>query len=194
MSFSEQLAKAKAAARPSKDVQVLIDGGLSDERVAMQGDVERLQAEAASDQRLTGENPKVKAAQKKLNAFLEKSHDALVTLRFTRLPGDQWAEITARCPVRVDAPIDRQYGYNMTAVCKLAAPLSGVRVDGDAEVPLLVTKAAEGVPAVDEWADLFETISGHELGRIIDAVYELNEYAPAQRINELKKGLATHPA
>lgn len=192
--FSERLAAAKAAPRPTKDVQVLLDDDLAAKREALQNEIDAVRAESENDPRLTGVNPTEGKLQKKLDALLKASDEALVTLRFTRLPGDKWADITARCPVRVDAPIDRQYGYNMQAASMIAAPLCGVRVEGDVEVPLTVTKATEETPAVNEWADLFTTITGHEFIRIMDAIYEMNEYAPAERINSLKKALATRPA
>lgn len=192
--FSERLAAAKSAPRPTKDVQVLLDDDLAARREALQAEIDAAKAEAENDPRLTGANPTEGKIQKKLDALLKESKEALVTLRFTRLPGDKWADITARCPVRVDAPIDRQYGYNMQAASMIAAPLCGVRVDGDEEIPLTVTAATEDTPAVNEWADLFTTITGHEFIRIMDAIYEMNEYAPAERINSLKKQLATHPA
>ena len=192
--FSERLAAAKSASRPTRTVQVLLDADLSAKREELRAELERARTAAASDQRLAAVNTAEQAVQTKLDELLNESAESLVTLRFSRLPGDKWAEITARCPVRLDAPIDRQYGYNMHAVCRLAAPVSGVRVEGDGEVPLTVTKATEETPAVDEWADLFGTISGHEFGLIIDAIYDLNEYSPAAGITQLKKELATRTA
>lgn len=191
-SFSERLSAAKAAPRPTLDVSVLLDADLSARREELQDAVDKARASADNDQRLAaGPDPAVVKVQKKLDTLIKESAGALVTLRFTSLPGSQWADITARCPVRLDAPIDRQYGYNMQAASTFAAPLCGVRVEDGAEVPLTVTPAAEGVAAVDEWADLFTTITGHEFIRIMDAIYELNEYAPAQRIAAAKKGSAS---
>lgn len=193
-SFSERLQAAKAAPRPTLDVQVLLDADLSARREELQAALDRARVSAENDQRLASDpndDPAVVKVQKKLDALITESAGALVTLRFTSLPGSQWADITARCPVRLDAPIDRQYGYNMQAASTFAAPLCGVRVEDGVEVPLLVTPAASGVPAVDEWADLFTTITGHEFIRIMDAIYELNEYAPAQRIAQAKKRSAS---
>lgn len=190
-SFSERLALAKSAARPTREVTVSLDADVSDKRRELQAELEA--ARANPDARLaTKSAPEL--VQEKLDELLTITGDSLITLRFSRMPGDQWAEITARCPVRLDAAIDRQYGYNMHGVCRLAAPLCGVRVDGDEELPLEVIPASAGVPAVNEWDDLFDTISGHEFGLIVDAIYELNEYEPAQRVAQMKKELATRPA
>jgi hypothetical protein len=192
--FSEKLASAKAAPRKTKDVQILLDVDLAEQREALRAELEKARADATADQRLASSNPNVDAVQERLDKLITDSAESLITLRFERLSGDAWSEITARCPVRLDAPIDRQYGYNMHGVCKLAAPLSGGRVEGDTVIPLTVTKASEGIPAVDEWADLFETISGHEMVLIIDAIYDLNAWDPAHQVASLKKELATRPA
>lgn len=190
-SFSERLSSAKEAPKPTRDVTVSLDADVSERRAGL---IEALaKARANPDARLSAKS-EPELIQEQLDELLELTADSLVTLRFTRMSGVAWAEVTARCPVRLDAAIDRQYGYNMHAVCALAAPLSGVRVDGDALVPLVVSKASEGVLAVNEWADLFATISGHEFGLIVDAIYELNEYEPASRVASLVKALATRPA
>ena len=184
--FSDRLVSAKAAVRPSRDVVVSLDADVSERRAVLREELEK--ARANPDARLASKS-EPELIQGQLDELMALTADSLVTLRFTRMSGDEWAEITARCPVRLDAAIDRQYGYNVHGVCKLAAPLCGVRVDGDELVPLVVSAAAQGVPAVDEWADLFDTISGHEFGLIVDAIYELNEYEPASRVAQLKKEL-----
>jgi hypothetical protein len=192
--FSEQLAAAKAAPRDYRDVQVILDAGLSTKREQLKADLAAARAHAASDPRLGVVDEASASIQTQLDDLVAASAASLVTLRFVRMDSATWSDITDRCPARVDAPIDRQYGYNMNAACRLAAPLSGVRLDGDELVPLVVEKATADTPAVNEWADLFETISGHELIMIIEAIYELNMYEPARRVEQLKKELATRPA
>lgn len=176
--FSDLLAAAKDAAKPVREVVVSLDAGLSAQREVLQEKIVR--AEAEKDDRL-GLKSVVDELKEQLETLNGEATDSLVTLRFERVSGADWAELTARCPVRIDAAIDRQYGYNMHAACKLAAPISGVIVDGDQTQTL----------TVEEWSDLFNTISGFEFSRIVDAIYELNEYEPAKRVNELKKELST---
>lgn len=193
--FSERLAAAKNAPRPFRDVQVILDAGLSEQREELRKALVAAKAEASGDERLSGGiNPRVAEVQEKLDAVLDASAESLVTLRFTRMSGDEWSEVTARNPLRLDVPIDRHYGYNMNGVCRSAAPVSGARLEGDELIPLEVVRGTAGAPAVDEWSDLFGTIGGHEMGLIIEAVYELNEWEPAHRIDLLKKGLATRTA
>lgn len=195
--FSARLSAAHEAPRPTRDVTVLLDDGLSSKRQALQERLERAKSASVLDQRLTSVSPHEKTARKvqaELDALTGEAAGSLVVLRFTRLAGDKWADITARCPADMTIAVDRHYGFNMNLACKLAAPLSGVRVEGDEEFPLAVIPASEGVPKVDEWATLFDTISGHEFGQIIEAIYALNEFDPASRVSELKKELATRPA
>lgn len=138
--------------------------------------------------------PLVQELAEQIEAEQAAAAGGVVTLRFTRMAGNDWSAITARCPARLDAPIDAQYGYNMQKACEMAAPLCGVSVEDGVEIPLVVTKATESEPAVNEWADLFATISGHEFGKIMDAIYGLNEYDPVLSLAEAKKALAGRPA
>lgn len=180
MNFKEQLAAARAA-RPTKDVVVVLDGAVSAER-------ERLERELAAvdhgDIRMGVESP-ADEIQRQLDELAEQSSDSLLTIRLTRLPGRDWSNLTSKCPVRVDVPIDRHYGYNYDAACEAAARYrdpSGVTYGARLE---------DGEPvdiSDDEWADLFDVLSGSDIGKIRDAVWELNEYEPEQRLNALVKG------
>ena len=181
-SFQDKL-KAARKARPTRDVQVVLDGEIAVER-------DRLLAELEvndPDERL-GAGVDKEAVRERLDELAVVAQDAMITLRFTRLPGDKWAEITSRYPVRPDVPIDRHYGYNFDAVCTAAARVSGVRVEDDAEVPLVVREATDDSPAIDEWAELFDVLAGADVAAIRDAVWSLNEYEPQQRLNALVKG------
>lgn len=106
--------------------------------------------------------------------------DELVTLRFAELKGMEWAEVTARCPARPDATIDRRYGYNVHGAAAIAAPKSGKRLDGDELVDL----------SADEWRDLFEVLSGPDFGAVADAMFLLHEVGPAGRLAAAKKASA----
>lgn len=169
--FGEKLAAAREA-RPTKDVQVVLDGELAVERerlmVAFEG--------ASDDQRLAAKSEK-EEIQDALDALTEAASEALVTLRFTRMPGRDWAELTSKHPVRIDVPIDRRYGYNYDAACEAAAVVTGVIVDGDETHEV----------AAEEWRDLFDVLSGNEVGLIRDAVWSLNEFDPQQRLDALVK-------
>jgi DNA-directed RNA polymerase subunit H (RpoH/RPB5) len=203
-SFKERLAAAKVAPRKTVEVQVVVDEDLSNQREELKDALEKARVAQASDPRLTGEDPAIEELQEKLDEILALSAEALVTLRFTKLKGDDWTSIAGKHPARLEYPIDRQYGYDMHGATKEAAAFVdaagvayGGRVEGDVVVPLEVTtreQIAAGATKVDEWADLFGVISGHEMSAIMEAVYSLNEYDPAVRVGELKNELATRPA
>ena len=182
--FAEVLAAAKAAPRPFRTVQVLLDTDLSEKRAALEIELEAAKAADANDQRMSAPAT-ANEVQERLDALTDEAKGSIITLKFTRLPGNQWAELTARCPVRIEAPIDLQYGYNMHKACTLAAPINGVLLDDD---------DAESKLSDEEWDDLFSTISGVDFGQIIDAIYAVNAYDPAVRLNALKKALATRTA
>lgn len=189
--FSERLAAAKAQPRPIKDVRVLLDTGLSqqrDELLEQLADAEVLDAE---DMRLGSTNDEhaapIRAA---LDEIAQRAASIVETVRFTRIPGDDWADIVSRNPARVDVPLDRHYGYNYDAVCNAAAVFRGDNdeaythiVDGDELVP--VEKS--------QWFDLIATVAGSDATELRDAIWSLNEYDPAKALDLLVKssGAAT---
>lgn len=182
-SISEKLAKAKAAPRDFLDVTVALSDTLADEREQLKKTLAKARRSRAGDR-----DERVKQVEAELDALLRAELDSLVHLRFYKLDGDKWADLTAQCPLRLNSPIDRQYGYNIHAVVKLAAPLSGVALEDGVEVPLIVEEASEdNLVPVDEWADLFSQLPGSGVSQIVDAVYRVNEYDPAKRVERLKK-------
>lgn len=180
--FAERLAAAKAAPKPTRDVDVILDAGLGQLIDDLAAELVETRAEESADGRLAMTYTRTAAVQEKLEATKAEARDAIVTFRFTRLPAAEWADIKSRSPVRLDSDIDKQYGFNADKAGMLASPLAGVRLerDGDDIVEVGMTE--------DEWRDLFAAISGHELTLIGDAHFELNEYGPGQRLADLKKG------
>lgn len=111
------------------------------------------------------------------------------TLRFRKASSQAWVEAVDRSPARTpleNYPYDSLYGYNLRSVTRLVAPTCGVLVVDGEEKPLRVDAfdpAYPEVELVDEWAELFETISGRAESKIGDAVYALNEYESAAALN-----------
>ena len=189
--FSQRLAAAKAAPRPYRDVRVLLDTGLAERRDELLEQLDAAEERDASDQRLAAPSDEHSAPiRAELDEIAQAAASAVETIRITRIPGDDWAEIVSRNPSRLDVPIDTHYGYNYDAVCNAAAVFRGAdgaafahRVEGDELVPI--------EPA--EWFDLISVVSGSEATELRDAVWSLNEYEPAQRLDLLVKssGAAT---
>lgn len=184
-SLGKKLHRAKQSRQENyKDVPVIIDDQIASERAKL---LEELEQTDESDDRLAGESVS-DAIRERLEALSEAAQDAMITLRFRRLPGKDWAELTSRHPVRLDSVMDRQLGYNYDAVCWAAAQVSGVLVEGEEEVPLKVTAASDTEIAVNEWDDLLDALPGSSVQAIRDAVWAINEWEPQQRLNILVKG------
>lgn len=117
----------------------------------------------------------------------------LHTLRFTALDGLTWANACDNHPMRPGVALDGAYGYDLRGLTIEAAALSGVLVDGDTTVPLVVEKVDPKHPDtahVDEWAALFAKVDGQTFRRISDAIWVLNELIPQQAVEAAKKALA----
>lgn len=179
--FAEKLAAARAA-RPHKDVQVVLDGAISAEQERLEADLETVDH---GDVRL-GVKSKSEEIQERLDEIAAESADSLETIRVVRLPGRDWSNLTSKCPVRPDVPIDRHYGYNYDAACEAA-----VRYRDPKTNEVFAFRLEDGEPVEvtdDEWAELFAVLSGSDISKIRDAVWSLNEYDPAQRLDALVKG------
>ena len=176
--FAEKLA-AKAAARPTIDVQILLAAELVAEKQRLEAIIEA----GDSDPRLGSVSP-VDEAQKALDELEASAGDALITLRFTQLPGEEWASLTSKLPPRPGVAIDESIGYNYDKATISAAKFQdasgrayGVRLEGD----------VEEVVTPDEWVALFDALSGYEVTQIRNAVWGLNEYLPKKQVEAMGK-------
>jgi hypothetical protein len=180
--FGERLAAARDK-RPTKDVDIILDADLSAREAELVARIDQLKADG-EDQRM-GVVPESERLTEELAALNAETHADLVTLRFTRLNGNDWAYLTAKSPARLDVAVDVHYGYNFAAVCEAAAKFKdpktgrafGHVLDGDELVEL-----TDG-----EWDDLFAETAGNGVSRIYTTIWELNEYDPSARVQELVK-------
>lgn len=171
MTIDDLLGRAEKAPRPHRDVDVYLDTDAAGRLEQLQADLEALEA----DKRLV--NPRQREIEEQIAAVQAEAASSLIVLRFTKLPGEEWVNIVARYPQRVDVGVDRMYGYNVHAVCRAAAAVSGVRLNGDSSEAL----------SDEQWDRLFALISGHEFSNVCDAIFGLNEYGPELRVAEAKK-------
>lgn len=106
----------------------------------------------------------------------------LVEFVFERVDGKLWAGQCAKFPPRPDVPIDRNYGYDFHLVVISVSPESGRLVTEDGLVEL----------TAEQWRDIFAdgVLSGHDFQRIVDAIWQVNEWGPQQRIRDLSKASA----
>ena len=97
--------------------------------------------------------------------------------RFTEMDSREWVRVTAGFPPRVEVAVDRAFGYDANAASEVAAPMSGVRVDGD--------DVTELTP--EQWKKLFNGLSATGLRAIADTLFWLNEREQLDRLVEAKK-------
>lgn len=176
--FAEKLAAAKES-RPTVDVSILLIAEL----VAEKERLEAIIADDDGDARL-GLKSAADEAREALAALEASAGEGMIVLRFTQLPGHRWAEITGNNLPRVGNLVDESHGYNYDAVTDEAAAFVdtvgkayGVRLEGDDEVPL----------SVEEWAELRDAVSGHEVSSIRNAIWGLNVYLPKRKLEALGK-------
>lgn len=177
MNFSERLEAAQKRGRPSKIVTVSLNDEVSGRLNALR---EQLEAEKQKpqDPRLSKKSP-IALLLQEIDEVEAEFAGTLVDLKFTRLPGSDWSDLTIVNPPREDSLPDKMvFGYNVHAVTRAAATRSGVLVEGGTEREL----------TEQEWADLFEVLSGSDHERIVNAVYSLNEGDSNQAV-ELGKAL-----
>jgi hypothetical protein len=162
-----------------EDVDVCLDGELSVERDRLYKEL----SDAADAPRATMGPSPVAAVQERIDAVEAAMRDDMVTLRFRALSFDRWNGIIALRPPREGVAIDGRKGYDIVGVTRAAAEASGWVVDGD---------TTESVSA-DEWADLWEKLSGGDFDRIWGAVTRLNETDGWAGVGFLKKDSTKTP-
>lgn len=180
-SITDKLAAANAAPLRHLDVVVSLDRDSSEKVDALTAELAA--SKESNDDRLSAPTA-ASSIQEQIDAINAEQVDSLVTLRLTRLPGDDWTGITRLCPPNPDSILDRHYKYSMDAASKRAVQFHdkagrayGQVVDGEELSDL--TEA--------EWAVIFARISGPDFTSIVDTIYNLNVYGPTERYKELLK-------
>lgn len=99
----------------------------------------------------------------------------LVGVRFWPVSGGVWEEITSNNPPRKGNPSDAGLGYNLSGVVR-DYPRTYLVVGDDVQ------------PVVGEqWAEVYDALSGPDKKNLGGAVWGLNEYEAAQRMVAAKK-------
>lgn len=175
--FNEKLAAAKEKGRPSKTVTVSLDAEVSGRLAELEAQVE-VEKRKPDDGRLAKSSPLAKLL-KQVDEVKAEFADTLVDLKFTRMLGAAWLDLTSTNPPRPDSISDKMiFGYDFNAVTRAAAHQSGVLVEDGQEREL----------TAEEWDDLFSLLAGGDHEQIANAVYALNE-GESNRAVELGKAL-----
>ena len=187
MNLEEVLDAADAEPQETKTVRVCLIPSVAKKRAALLDALEKARERDAKatteDMRLGAPATKTTAASDAAAAELEAFdargdvQAALVTFRFTAISGEKWAHLTSTNPMRLDVHLDRMYGYNFHAVTVAAAKLTGVHLTDDGEEK----------PTDEVWDRLLAKLTGHDFNVLANAVWELNEWDPQQRVAALVK-------
>lgn len=176
MGFNEKLAAAKAKPRPFKTVTVALDDDVAARLSEVEDQIEA-EKQKPDDGRLAKSSPLTKLL-KQADEIRAQFADSLVELKFERLIGEGWSDLTLNNPPRAGVLADMYFQYDWNAVTRHAAIDSGVVIEGDE------THELTG----EEWEDLFGVISGGDHRRIADAIFALNEGDSARAV-EVGKAL-----
>lgn len=103
--------------------------------------------------------------------------EKLLGVRFWPVPS-AWEELTAKHPPRSGVEVDMALGYNLSAVVR-EYPRTYL-VDGDEVQPVVG----------EQWAEVYDVLSGPDKKALGYAAWGLNEYDPAQRLAAAGKASA----
>lgn len=196
-STSERIKRARAAEEEFRDVDVTLDADVRVQVTELDDRIGSSEAEIAAledeKERITPDlrlgDPRVAEIDTRIGEIraavgaLEEERDALqqhtlVTLRFRRMDGGEWAEIAGRHPARINVTIDRISNYNYHDVAREAAPRSGAVLHPDGSLEELTA---------EDWAGLFEVITGREFEWIAESLWDLNDFGARRRVDAARK-------
>jgi hypothetical protein len=199
-SLTGRIQAARKAKKDYRDVDVVLDQEIREQVEQLDEQIEELEGRIAglddektalgpelrfSDPRPAKIDQQIEEIREQIIPFEDKrdglQQGALVTLRFDKMDGEQWAALAARHPARIDVTIDRLSGYDYHATARDAAPLCGYAL-GDDESREDLSK--------EDWDGLWPIISGREAENIATSLWELNDWSPAAEDRGREKRLS----
>lgn len=104
--------------------------------------------------------------------------EELVMVRFWPVSGSAWEELTSKHPPRQGVQSDTALGYNLAGVVR--------------DYPRTYLVSGDDVQPVvgEQWAEVYDVLSGPDKKNLGYAVWGLNEYDPAQRLAKAGKASA----
>lgn len=180
MDFDDKLGKAKERREelgvPTRTVTVTLDQDVSMRLAKLEEQLEQ-EKQKPLDGRLAKKSP-IAALMQEIEKVQGEFADTLVDLKFSRILGTDWNDLTVVNPPREDSLPDRVvFGYNVHAVTRAAAVTSGVVLEDD---------GSERALSEEQWNELFTLVSGKDNEKITNAIYALNE-GESERAVELGK-------
>lgn len=145
-----------AAARlPERTVSICVRGDLVADIEALEAEAAQVNADRVTNGRMsTKASARIKEIASLIAAKQAEMNDHTLSLRVRALKPAEWREIVKRHP----APKDSGMIVDLLPLMGEAIPASTVEPELDA----------------DDWATLNDTLPNAEMGKLIDAVWELN--------------------
>lgn len=145
-----------AAARlPERTVNICVRGDLVADIEALEADAARVNAERTTNGRMSSKSgQRIKEIAGEIQAKQAEMSEHTLTLRVRALKPSVWREILARHPGKKDSGMV----VDLLPFMGEAIPVSVVEPDLDA----------------DDWAALNDSLPNAEMGKLIDAVWDLN--------------------
>jgi hypothetical protein len=161
---------------PTITVTVCLSTKATEERDAIMVRIREAEAKKGAGDRLS-KKTEVQSLREELAAVEDREREHMHVLRFTKMSGLDFANLTAQFTAREKSALDQQLGYNHHAACLAAAKQSGVELVDDKPVAL----------DDEDWQTIYDIGSGWDLENIVQAVLNLNATGSARLVGRLKK-------
>lgn len=184
---------------PTGTVDLILDVEVAKERKVL---LDRI-AEARDEAKGRLVTPKLKKLNEELAALTDREREHLHKLRFTKLPGMEWADLAAKFPPRLESQFDQDLGYNHHAA-SIAAAQHTTEAGKPVTVELLPIPegprdpeaeyvTANGVDYLvgllddEDWETILTVGAGWDIDNIVSVNLNLNVLQASNRLGRLKK-------
>ncbi len=154
---------------------------LEQENIGDYATVTLLQAEekqtAATKRRIAEAEARIKDRDARIEEINAKAAEYLVVLRVTRMPGDEYAQLTTHYRADPESVADTGLGYNLDEVFRAALERSTSLVTADGPVHL----------GADRVQKILPRLAGSEVTALRSTVIALNDYGPRLEVVAAKK-------
>ena len=161
---------------PTMTVTVCLSTKVNEERDVLMTRIREAEAKKGAGDRLSMKTA-VQKLREELAAVEDREREHMHVLRFTKMKGLDFANLTAQFPAREKSTLDQQLGYNHHAACLAAAKETGLEVVDGADAPI----------DDDDWATIYDIGSGWDIENIVQANLNLNATGSARLVGRLKK-------
>lgn len=177
--MSKLSAAVKSASRRTKDVRVVLNGELAQEREQLLRAVAEASQAAKRDQRLSKRVDE--SAKVALDEWDEQHKDDVLTIRVVQATQAEWRLVQRKNPIpKSDTSrdmFDARYGFAVVPVTIELIEKHALIVDGDETEK----------PDKSEWKEFFEAVAPGDVYQLSLAVLELHNESSEQTFGDLVK-------